>query len=100
MLDHIHPRYRQRRKQPNPWKASGDEPVVVTGITGIFEQNPAQKIRQLLHYWVKLRAVGIPPSREIVDVFQVSGLLAYVWLIDVVRNPRVRFKFGLIKTHV
>ncbi len=74
--------------------------MVVSGITNIFEQNPGPKIRQLLHYWVKIKATGKMPTREIIDVFQVSGLLPYVWLIDVVRSPRIRFRFGLIKTHM
>lgn len=91
---------RMRRLRRNPWRASENEPVVVSGITAIFEQNPSPKIRRLLHYWVKIKATGRMPTREIVDVFQVSGLLPYVWLIDVVRMPRLRFRFGLIKTHV
>ena len=90
----------RRRTQRNPWKASETEPVVVSGITAIFEQNPSPKVRRLLHYWVKIKASGRMPGREIIDVFQVSGLLPYVWLIDVVRNPHMRFRFGLIKTHV
>ena len=97
----VFPHYnRFARKRTNPWKASETEPVVASGITSIFEQNPSPKIRQLLHYWVKINASGRMPTREIVDVFQVSGLLPYVWIIDVVRNPRVRFRFGTIKTHV
>lgn len=91
---------RARRTRPNLWRASETEPVVVSGITAIFEQNPSPKIRRLLHYWVKIKASGRMPTREIVDVFQVSGLLPYVWLIDVVRVPAIRFQFGLIKTHV
>jgi hypothetical protein len=91
---------RSRRTRRNLWRASELEPVVVSGITAIFEQNPSPKIRRLLHYWVKIKASGRMPTREIVDVFQVSGLLPYVWLIDVVRTPRVRFRFGLIKTHI
>jgi hypothetical protein len=90
----------RRRTTRNPWRASETEPVVVSGITAIFEQNPAPKIRQLLHYWVKIKATGRMPTREIVSVFQVSGLLPYVWIIDVVRTPHLRFRFGLIKTHV
>jgi len=89
-----------QQKRRNPWQAAENEPVVVSGITSIFEQNPAPKLRQLLHYWVKIKATGRMPSREIVSVFQISGLLPYVWLIDVVRSPHVRFRFGLIKTHV
>lgn len=89
-----------RQKRRSPWHATENEPVVVSGITAIFEQNPATKLRQLLHYWVKLKASGRMPSREIVSVFQISGLLPYVWLIDVVRTPHARFRFGLIKTHV
>lgn len=89
-----------QQKRRNPWQATENEPVVVSGITSIFEQNPAPKLRQLLHYWVKIKATGRMPSREIVSVFQISGLLPYVWLIDVVRSPHVRFRFGLIKTHV
>jgi hypothetical protein len=94
----IQPRWQRKRR--NPWKASETEPVVVSGITAIFEQHPSPKVMQLLHYWVKIRATGRMPTREIVDVFQVSGLLPYVWLIDVVRTPHVRFRFGLIKTHM
>lgn len=94
----IQPRWQRKRR--NPWKASETEPVVVSGITNIFEQNPGPKIRRLLHYWVKIKASGKMPTREIIDVFQVSGLLPYVWLIDVVRTPRIRFRFGLIKTHM
>jgi hypothetical protein len=90
----------RRTTRRNPWQASEFEPVVVSGITPIFEQNPAPKIRRLLHYWVKIKASGRMPTREIVDVFQVSGLLPYVWLIDVERKPSLRFRFGLIKTHV
>ena len=90
----------RRATRRNPWCASELEPVVVSGITAIFEQNPAQKIRRLLHYWVKIKATGRMPARDIVDVFQVSGLLPYVWLIDVVRTPTLRFRFGLIKTHI
>lgn len=89
-----------RGKRRNPWRASETEPVVVSGITSIFEQNPSPKIQRLLHYWIKIKASGRMPTREIVDVFQVSGLLPYVWLIDVVRTPHVRFRFGLIKTHM
>jgi hypothetical protein len=97
----VFPQYKPAvRRRRNPWKASEDEPVVVSGITGIFEQNPAPKLRRLLHYWVKIRATGRMPTREIVDVFQVSGLLPYVWIVDVERMPHVRFRFGLIKTHI
>lgn len=95
--DHRTRIWRQRR---NPWRASENEPVVASGITGVFEQNPAPKLRRLLHYWVKVKASGHMPSREIVSVFQISGLLPYVWLIDVVRTPQLRFRYGLIKTHV
>jgi hypothetical protein len=87
-------------KRRNLWAAAENEPVVATGITSIFEQNPATKIRNLLHYWVQIKATGKMPNREIVSVFQVSGLLPYVWMIDVVRTPKIRFRFGLIKTHI
>jgi hypothetical protein len=98
----VFPQFNRSRRttRRNPWRASEDEPVVVSGITPIFGQNPAPKIRGLLHYWVKIKASGHMPTREIVDVFQVSGLLPFVWLIDVERTPTLRFRFGLIKTHI
>ena len=100
-MQHVVPHHnRMRRLRRNPWHASENEPVVVSGLAAIFEQNPSPKIRRLLHYWVKIKATGRMPTREIVDVFQVSGLLPYVWLIDVERIPRLRFRFGLIKTHM
>jgi hypothetical protein len=104
MLNRVPHRLRLKRaataKRRNPWQASENEPVVVTGITSIFQQNPSTKIRHLLHYWIQIKASGKMPSREIVNVFQVSGILPYIWLIDVVRTPKLRFRFGLIKTHV
>ncbi len=93
-------RNRLLRKRRNPWHVLEHEPVVVTGIQSILQHNPTDKISKLLHYWIEIKATGKIPSRDIVSVFQVAGLLPYVWLIDVERVPTLRFRFGLIKTHV
>ena len=73
MLHRVDHRNRLRRKNLTPWQASENEPVVVSGITPIFEQNPATKIRRLLHYWIKLRASGIAPVVEIACIMPTAA---------------------------
>ncbi len=58
---------------------------------------PHAKIRRVLDYWRGLApAPGLLPGRQHVDPVDVPDLLPHLWLIDVVRGDRTRYRFRLI----
>ena len=57
------------------------------------------RIKSLYFYWLeKFRERGAFPSREMIDPLELKPLLQWLWLIDVVREPDVRFRARLIGT--
>jgi len=56
------------------------------------------KVVALYEYWRRIApAVGVLPGRQHVDPLDIPSLLANVWLIDVVADPR-RFRVRLVGT--
>lgn len=62
------------------------------------------KIRQMIGYWLSIRPAGGPsgllPGRQHFNPMSVPKLLSNLWLIDVEREPRLRFHYRLIGTAV
>jgi hypothetical protein len=57
------------------------------------------ELKQLLAYWEKKKGDRIAPSRADIDPTEIKGLLPYVGLADVQRDP-MRFRFRLVGTEI
>ncbi len=53
------------------------------------------KIRALLEHWRALRTPQGLPGRHHLDAAAIPGLLPYIWMLDVVRDP-LRYRFRLV----
>lgn len=60
---------------------------------------PHPKIRRMIAHWESLApGPGILPGRQHFDPIQVPDLLPHIWLIDVERSPKLRFRYRLLGT--
>jgi hypothetical protein len=57
------------------------------------------KVRKVYEYWLRKSAGGHLPSRSDIKPEDLRGLLAYVFLVDVAREP-LRFTFRLVGTEI
>jgi len=55
-------------------------------------------LREILAYWDKRRGTRAMPARSDIEVTEVPALLPYIFVIDVLENPR-DFRFRLAGTH-
>jgi len=58
------------------------------------------KIAAIYDYWQSLWRDGKPPSRAAFDPVDIPRLLPNIWLLDVVHQEPLRFRYRLIGTHV
>lgn len=57
-----------------------------------------QRIRSFYDYWQAVRPPsGGLPGRQHIDPSAIPGLLAWLWMVDVERNP-LRFRYRLVGT--
>jgi hypothetical protein len=58
---------------------------------------PHPKIQRVLAHWRSMApGPGLLPGRQHLDPVNLPDLLAHLWLVDVVRGERVRYRFRLI----
>lgn len=55
---------------------------------------------EAIDYWRRIRPPGLLPARTHFDPIEVPRLLPYLGLLDVVREPRIRFKGRMAGTKV
>ena len=55
-------------------------------------------LREILDYWHKRRGARPMPARSDIEVTELPSLLPYIFIIDVLENPR-DFRFRLAGTH-
>jgi len=61
----------------------------------------APKLRAFYDYWQKIHpAGGGLPARRDLDPIDIPELLPNIWMIDVKRDPTLRFRFRLIGTEI
>ncbi len=57
------------------------------------------KVRKVYEYWLRKSAAGVLPSRSDIRPHELSGLLPYVFLVDVGQEP-LQFTFRLVGTEI
>jgi hypothetical protein len=69
------------------------------GTTGMINPTHAQ-LRDLHAYWLRKKGERRAPPRAAIDPMEIVPLLPHVGLVDVVRNPVLRFRFRLVGTAI
>lgn len=60
------------------------------------EWNP--RIARFFDYWLSIAPPGCLPGRQHFDPLDISELMPRVWILDVMREPRMRFRYRLVGT--
>lgn len=60
----------------------------------------SERLRQLVQYWSLKRGGQRMPSRADIDPVDIPRLLPYLRLVDVLREPEIRFRYRLIGTAI
>lgn len=58
-----------------------------------------KELQEILAYWLKKKGNRFAPSRSDIDPAEITHLLPYVGLVDVLRNP-LRFRYRLAGTQI
>lgn len=85
----------------NPGVAATDLPgASVAPVDVILQQKLHPKIREFVEHWRAISPAGRLPGRQHLDPMAIPNLLPNMWLIDVERGARLRFRYRLIGTSV
>ena len=84
-----------------PLLASAEAPSgMVAPAEALLEFPLHPKIRQFVEYWLSIKPGELLPGRRHFDPMAIPALLSNLWLVDVEREPRLRFRYRLIGTSV
>ena len=76
----------------------------VQGVVGpaaeVLAQDLHPRVRAIAEYWATMGVTGRLPGRQHLDPLRVPRLLPNVWLVDVERSPRLRFRYRLTGTRI
>ena len=69
-------------------------------LAAVLPADADSRVREVGEHWLAIRpAPTLLPARRHFDPLQVApGLLPYLWLLDVEREPRLRFRYRLLGT--
>ncbi len=74
--------------------------AIDTALAGALAASSDPLIVEAIDYWRRIRPADLLPGRTHFDPVEVPRLLPYLGLLDVVREPRTRFKGRMAGTKV